>query len=73
MAYVVAYCHPDPVHDGHAPVSVQQRARDVGKTTMLMYLAQHLSDSEDHAPDNDIEEAIDSYSCSDESSRNPMF
>jgi hypothetical protein len=64
MAYLAAKCHSDPEQDGNAPVSVQQRARDVGKTAMLMYLAQHLSDT-DQTPDNDINEALDSHADSD--------
>ena len=65
MAYLAAKCHPDPDNDGNEPVSVQQRARDVGKTVMLMYLAQHLSDNEDQVLTDNLGEASDSYSDSD--------
>ena len=65
MAYLAAKCHPDPDNDGNEPVSVQQRARDVGKTVMLMYLAQHLSDNEDQVPIDDLEEQSASHSDSD--------
>jgi hypothetical protein len=64
-AYVAAYCHPDPANDGNTPVSVQPRAHDVGKTVMLMYLAQHLSDNEDQVSINDLEEQSSSHSDSD--------
>ena len=64
MAYVVVHCHPDPANDGNTPVSLQPRSRDVSKTEMLMYFAQHLFDNDDQAPTTDLEEVFDSYSDS---------